>query len=101
MHGALLGNLQQSRSLSVIKVASESNLAVHLIQKAGLGLTVLAVPGVNPLVPQIDLHRLQIHFFSFRIHAECNRSSRPQSRQQKFIGCGASIRTAHGTGFIA
>src|SRR5262249_37697528 len=95
MHGAFIGDLHDLRRLLGVEVALERDLADDLVDHAGLGLALGAVPGVDLLVLQPDENAAQRPALALDIHADGHRGAGAERRQQILVGIGAGIVAAH------
>src|SRR5260370_32535417 len=95
MNRAALGHLQEPGALFSGELAVELQLALDMVQLAGPGFAVRAIPGVDTLMTEPNRDVPQRPSLAVGVHAHRNGGARANAGPGKVVGRGAACGAAH------
>src|SRR5260370_19284565 len=101
MNRAALGHLQEPGALLAGELAVELQLALDMVQLAGPGFAVRAIPGVDTLMTEPDRDVPQRPSLAVGVHAHRNGGAPAHAGQEQVAGRGAAVGAAHRTPRVA
>src|ERR671932_2638898 len=100
MDRALLGDLQELRSLLVAQRPGQLHVQLDPVDPPFFGLALGTVGSVYSRVPEPGRHALQRPALASGVHPDGYRRARAQSREQQVVGRGSLVVSAHALWFV-
>ena len=94
MDGALVGDLEEARTLFAIKVSLEGDYAINVVDHPFLCFAVGTIGGVNSPMPEPDRGLVQREAFAVGVKPHRHRGAGTERGQEKIVGARPAVEPA-------